>query len=109
MPGLLQGSEEDGDHWANSLISVSGAGHSDRNVAARAKATPAPPRKGKHPPCQEHWAGEGGQRAVTEHLLRAGPAHFPFMPSSRQACEGSISIPGFQMTKPEPRELQSLK
>ena len=59
MPGLLQGSEEDGHNWDNSLINASGAGHSDRNVAARAKVSPAPPPKGKRPPSQERWVGEG--------------------------------------------------
>lgn len=77
MPGLLQGSEEGGDNWANSLINASGADHSDRSVAARAKVSPAPPPKGKRPPGQERWVGEKGHKDQSQSISGVLAPHAP--------------------------------
>ena len=77
MPGLLQGSEEDGHNWDNSLINASGAGHSDRNVAARAKVSPALPPKGKRPPSQERWVGEERCKDQSQSISGVPALHAP--------------------------------
>lgn len=77
MPGLLQGSEEDADDSVNSLINASGAGHSDGNVAAWPKVSPASPPKGKCPPGQERWVGEEGCKDQSQSISGVLVPHAP--------------------------------